>query len=78
MKEQIMLFIKYFLSIKEGTNKDIKASKIKEITFSPKFHQELIKQQYIKKDNNTFREYPFTIDSEEGADYWGMYLEELK
>lgn len=75
MKKQVTLFLKYFLSIQDGTHEYIKASKIKDIVFSPKFHQELVKQQYIKEDGNTFRGYPFRIDYEKGADYWGMFLE---
>lgn len=76
MKKQVILFLKYFLSIQEGINKKIKASKIEKITFSPEFHKTLIKQQYIKADDTTFRGYPFTVDYEEGADYWGMFLKE--
>lgn len=76
MKKQVILFLKYFLSIQDGTDEELKNSKIKELTFNPKFHKELIKQQYLKTNDTTFRGYPFTIECEEGADYWGMILDE--
>jgi len=72
MKGQILSFLRYFKTIEDGTNKDIQNSKIETIYFNPEFHKAFIKQQYIKEDDTTFRGYPFVIESEDDADYWGM------
>ncbi|MBN3352077.1 hypothetical protein CF086_17415 [Clostridium botulinum] len=74
MNKQIMMFLKYFLTIEDGSNEQIPNSKIDSIIFNPRFHKALIKQQYLKKNENIFRGYPFEIDYNEGADYWGMML----
>lgn len=78
MKQQIILFLKHFTSIEDGTNKDIKNSKIEKIYFNPKFYKAFIKAQYIKKNDRTFRGCPFIVDYKEGADYWGMDLSPIK
>lgn len=78
MKEQIKMFLKYFLSIQDGTNERIRNSRVKSVVFNPKFHAALIKAQYIKSDDVRFRGYPFSIDDNDGADYWGLFLESNK
>lgn len=50
MKEQIKLFLKYFLSIEDGSNEKIKNSKIDSLVFSPQFLNAFIKAQYINKE----------------------------
>lgn len=74
MNTEIMMFLKYFLTIENGTNEKITNSKINSIVFNPKFHKSLIKAGYLDKDDKTFRGYPFEIDYNKYADYWGMML----
>jgi len=67
-----MSFLRYFKTIENGTNNHIKDTKLETIFFNPEFHKAFIKQQYIGKDDTTFRGYPFEITYEEYSDYWGM------
>jgi len=72
MAEQVLLFLKYFTSIKNGTNENTLNRSIDTIFFNKQFHEAFIKLRYMKKGDTTFRGFPIEIEKGKDADYWGI------
>lgn len=78
MRVQIVSFLEYFTSIKNGSNKKIKDSKIDTIIFNPEFFNAFVEKGYMNKNIRQFQGYPVEIDYNKSADYWGMCLSPIK